>query len=221
MGARILLLALFCLSPIVISRSQSFPDDQNRASSGSRGLDDPAKAITVKLLALRSSVRFGSPVLVRVEIYDVSKDSFFVPSSFLVNRSGDPAELQVRITDANGKVPPGPGSFGALDRFVPPKGDFHALVLRYWTVLSQGYCYGTTLDLTDFIYEAVKEPGRYLLSAKYSAFSMQSTNMNNPLGNYVDQVPTLPYPAWDGTIDAKPTWINLAPRVKARAGPKP
>ena len=100
---------------------------------------------------------------------------------------------------------------GAGDRLGPPKGDFYKLIFEYWVVLPPGYSYGTTVDLTGAAFLGTLKPGRYRIAATFGAYGMASTNMNNPLGAYLDKISALPYGSWEGVAECKPIWVEITP----------
>jgi hypothetical protein len=167
-----------------------------------------ASKVSVDLTFVRSSVPERSPVMVNVLIKNISDQTIFIPSSIPVNASGFPANLQAWFEDANGKGLPGISA--ALDRPRPPEDDFYKLVFEYWVAIPPGYSYGTVIDVTNFIEDA--PPGRYRLSATYSAEGLNARHMNNPLGNHQDKISLLPYPAWEGVVECDPIWIEIIPQ---------
>jgi hypothetical protein len=165
--------------------------------------------IEVRLSLPKPSIASGDPVLVRVELRNVGAESVFVPRKIPLNSSGDPGDLEVRIRNSNGKGLG--GSMGAADRFRPPKEDFYKLIFEYWVVLPPGYSYGTIVDLTGAAFRGTLKPGRYRIAATFGAYGMGSTNMNNPLGAYLDRISSLPYDSWEDVAECKPIWVEITP----------
>jgi hypothetical protein len=181
--------------------SQTF-DDQSLPQSSR-----PAPKIEVRLTLPKPSIASGAPVLVRVELRNVGSEPIFVPSKVPVNAGGDPGDLEVRLRDSNGHWLP--GRTGAADRIGPPREDFYKLLFEYWVVLPPGYSYGTTADLTYGPFIGTLKPGRYQITASYGAYGMDSKNMNNPLGAYLDRISSLPYASWEGVAVCKPIWLEI------------
>ena len=170
----------------------------------------PRPKIEVRLSLPRPSIASGAPILVKVDLLNVGKGPIFVPTKVPTNSWGDPGNLQVGLFDANGHGYG--GTEGGADRFGPPKEDFYKLIFDNWIVLFPGHTYGTVVDISYGAFRGISlKPGRYRIVATYSAFDMGSTNMNNPLGGYLDRVPSLPYLSWEGEFKCKPIWVEITP----------
>jgi hypothetical protein len=139
----------------------------------------PAPKIEVRLSLPKPSIVSGAHVLVRVELRNVGAEPIFVPTKIPLNAWGDPGSLQVGLVDSNGHGLG--GTEGGFDRFGPPKEDFYKLVFENWVVLFPAHFFGTTVDITYAAFRGVLKPGHYRIIASYSAYGMESTNMNNPL----------------------------------------
>ena len=185
-------------------RSQTVRDQSSPQSSW------PVPKIEVRLSLPRTSIASGAHVLVKVDLLNSGDEPIFLPTKVPLNSWGDPGNLQVGLWDKNGH------GFGGIegggDRGWPPKEDFYKLIFENWVVLFPGHSYGTTVDITYAAFRGIfLKPGRYRIEATYSAFGMGSKNMNNPLGAYLDRVPSLPYASWEGEFKCKPIWVEITP----------
>lgn len=212
--AYLLSLALLSLFPLYTIFAHPSDETQVRAPGSVApvsGIENSTKLITVAVSSPKASVSFGSPVFVKVEISNVGEERLFIPSSFLINTGGDPAELQVWLEGANGEALPGTRIEGTSDRVRPPRGEFYALLFQYWTLLPQHYSYSTSVDLSSVIYRGITKPGNYRLWVTYTVDSIRATHTNNPLGAHLDQIATLPYPAWEGSVQSNKILVSLTP----------
>jgi hypothetical protein len=141
--------------------------------------------------------------MVRVEIRNIGRERIFVPSEIGRGYS----YLQFWWEDSRGNDLQGSG--GAVDSSGPPHEDFTKLLLENWIVLPPGYSYGTSIDASIDVNEP--NPGRYRVRAKYTVSDMDSKGMNNPLGAYLDKIPSLPFPAWKGAVESNPISIEIVP----------
>jgi len=166
----------------------------------------PTPKIEVRLSLPKLSIASGAPVLVQVELHNIGDEAIFVPTKVHLNSWGDPGNLDVFLWGVKdhgfGRIE------GGGDRFGFPKDDFYKLIFENWVVLFPGYSYGTTVDVMS-AFSGILKPGRYRLTAKYNAFGMNSKNRNNPLGAYLDRVPSLPYVSWEGGFECKPVWMEI------------
>jgi len=54
-------------------------------------------------------------------------------------------------------------------------------------------------------------PGRYRVKARYTVSEMDSKSMNNPLGAYLEKIPSLPFQAWKGEVESSLISIEIVP----------
>jgi hypothetical protein len=160
--------------------------------------------IEVHLSGLKRSYLVKRPVIVKVEVRNIGRERFFVPSE--IGRGG--SELEFWWEGSKGNDLQGMG--GAIDGWGrPPQEDFTKLLLENWIVLPPGYSYSTSVDATISVNEP--KPGRYQVKARYTVSEMDSKSMNNPLGAYLDKIPLLPFPAWKGEVESNPISIEIVP----------
>jgi hypothetical protein len=160
--------------------------------------------IEMHISTLKRSYLVKRPVMVRVEIRNTSKERLFVPSEIGKGYS----QIQFWWEDLRGNDLQGIG--GAIDGWGrPPLEDFTKLLLENWMVLPPEYSYSTSVDATISVDEP--KPGRYRVKAKYIVSEMDSKSMNNPLGAYLDRIPSLPFPAWKGEVESNYISIEMVP----------
>lgn len=162
-----------------------------------------SREIEIRLSVLKRSYFYKRPVMIRVEIQNVGRERLFIPSEI----GGGYSYLQFWWKDPKGNDLP--GSAGALDGWGPSHEDFTKMLMKNWIVLPPGYSYGTSTNAAIDVDEP--RPGRYQVRAKYSVSDMGSKSMDNPLGAYLDKIPSLPFPAWKGAVESNSLSIEIVP----------
>jgi len=159
--------------------------------------------IDIHLSALKRSYLEKRPVMVRVEIRNIGRERIFVPSE--IGRGFSDLEFWWESSKEND----GQGIRGAADRSGPPHEDFTKLLLENWIVLPPGYSYSTSIDASIDVDQP--RPGRYRVKTRYTVSEMDSKSMNNPLGAYLEKIPSLPFQAWKGEVESSPISIEIVP----------
>jgi hypothetical protein len=191
-------------SGIFPSTSTVLADLSANATQSDKSTIPTEPQIEVHLSALKRSYLVKRPVMVRVEIRNIGRERIFVPSEIGRGLS----DLQFWWKDSKGNDLQGMG--GAIDGWGrPPHDDFTKLLLENWMVLPPGYSYSTSVDATISVDEP--KPGRYRVRAKYTVSEMDSKSMNNPLGGYLDKIPSLPFLAWKGEVESNSISIEIVP----------
>lgn len=140
--------------------------------------------------------------MVRVEVRNVGSERIFVPSE--IGRGFSKVQFWWEESEGKGLL----GIANSVDRIGPPHEDFLKLLVENWVVLPPGYSYENSVDASSNVAELPK-PGRYRIRAKYVAYDMNSTSLNNPRGAYLDRISSLPFPAWKGEVECDPVWIEI------------
>jgi hypothetical protein len=187
------------------STSTALADVSANATQSDKSTIHSEPQIELRLSPLRRSYLVKRPVMIRVEVRNIGRERFFVPSE--IGRGGY-SDIQFWWEDSKGNDLQGMG--GAIDGWGrPPHEDFTKLLLENWMVLPPGYSYSTSIDATISVDEP--KPGRYRVKAKYTVSEMDSKSMNNPLGAYLDKIPSLPFPAWKREAESNPISIEIVP----------
>ena len=170
--------------------------------------------ITIRISSPRKTVTAGKPVRIEVKVSNNGDEPTLVANSISLI-SGGAATLTFKLTDARGHDLQ--GMHAVVDNFVsPPLSDENApaKLLGNWTLLRTGTSLLFTVRLDETWFRSLGKPGKYKLSAIYSAscksFAHDRLCLNE---NAFD---SLPFPCWSGKLPTNEISLAVEPPNTAK-----
>jgi hypothetical protein len=183
------------------------------AAQGARQRQGPA--IEVRLIPKKKSIRVGDQLEVRVEIWNVSRQTFFIEKA-IHELCGPSSPLSLRLELGPPKKPQ-VGQGCASDCLWRAEDGFARRLVMGWTSLPGGNFYGTVISMSPGEFPQLKTPGRWRLQVSYESAGDLSAEVSclnaAPIPNNKELIDNLPYEAWHGHLDTNTVWIEVLPRT--------
>lgn len=190
------------LLPIMLLSMQAFSQEQSLPKTSA----DPEPNISVHISPKDSRLRRGQDVLLRVEIWNESKQDLFI-SKEINFTSITGLELTVSKDGVtHTQFPIISDSFSSVRANYPP---LSIELSKYWIALPPGHFYGGEVVLTPLEFPVLRTPGKCRIQGKYSSQGFLANNINNPLAHYAEELKKLPFHSWAGEVETNPTWIEV------------
>jgi len=173
----------------------------------------PDTAIEVRLIPKKKSIRVGEPLEVRVEIWNISRQTFFIEKA--IYEMCGPSPLSLRL-ELGPPMKPQIGHGCASDCLWRPEDGFARRLVMGWTSLPGGNFYGTVVSMYPDEFPQLNKPGRWRLRGTYKPAGDLSAEVScldaAPIPNNKELIDNLPYKPWQGHADTNSVWIEVLPK---------